>query len=407
MSGQIPTPDFETYNMATLVVAAAIDNGVVKVKWTDGREAKYHPMWLRDNCACAHCIDTGSHERVNSILLIPNDVQPDSVAVSNLGGLLVNWSEPVGHCTQSHYHPGWLQAFDYSNGTRPIDEWEIETWGQELEENLPIFTADEVFNDENARYNLLTTIRRLGLAIVTDMPKDLEAFERISTQIGLLRDMNWGKIFEIIAKPEGEYIANRGFALDAHSDAATREYMPGFQIFQCVENTSKGGESFWVDGFRIVEIMREKYPEDFELLSTAPWEQASRSKGSHYRWNAPVIDLDHKGRITAVRDTTWLREPLCADFETVPKLYKAYRKFASLKAARENQVERKLVEGDVAFVDNRRALHGRRAFNPASGLRHIRTCYGEREELLSSIRMIERARAARLFRGCSEATQET
>lgn len=399
MSSQIPTPDFETYSMEVPVVAAEIANGVVNVRWADGREARYHPMWLRDNCACEHCIDANSHERVNSILLIPDDVQPESVAVSELGGLEVVWSAPVGHCAASHYHPGWLRAFDYSNGVRPVEAWAIETWGQELEQNLPIFTADGVFNDEDARYNFLTSIRRLGIAIVTDMPKDYEAFERISAQVGLLRDMNWGKIFEIIAKPEGEYIANRGFALDAHTDAATREYIPGIQIFQCVENTATGGESFWVDGFRMAEIMRNNHSAEFERLSSVPWEQASRSKGTHYRWNAPVFDLDQAGRIIAVRDTTWLREPLCADFETVPKLFKAYRTYASLKAARKNQVERKLVEGDVAFVDNRRVMHGRRAFDPASGLRHIRTCYGEREELLSSIRMIERARAARAFGG--------
>lgn len=52
-------------------------------------------------------------------------------------------------------------------------------------------------------------------------------------------------------------------------------------------------------------------------------------------------------------------------------------------------------EGDVAFVDNRRVLHGRREFDPSTGLRYIRTCYGEREELLSSIRLLERVRAAR------------
>ena len=41
------------------------------------------------------------------------------------------------------------------------------------------------------------------------------------------------------------------------------------------------------------------------------------------------------------------------------------------------------------------------AFDPSTGIRHVRTCYGEREELLSSIRMIERARAAKkLFKKC-------
>ena len=401
MSNPIPTPNFETYSMEIPVVAAASHLDVVKVKWADGREGQFHTIWLRDNCACKHCLDAGSHERVNSFLLIPDDVHPESVEVSHLGGLKINWSEPVGRCSASHYHPGWLRAFDYSNGIRPVDAWEIETWGQELEQNLPIFTAAGVFNDEDIRYDFLTTIRRLGLAIVTDMPQDYEAFERISSQIGLLRDMNWGKIFEITAKPDGEYIANRGFALDAHTDAATREYMPGFQIFQCVENTSVGGASFWVDGFHLAGIMRKRYPQEFELLSTVPWEQANRAKGSHYRWNAPVFDLDPKGRIAAVRDTTWLREPLCVNFDTVPRLFKAYRVFASLKAAREYQVERKLVGGDVAFVDNRRVLHGRRAFDPTTGFRHIRTCYGEREELFSAIRMIERARAARAFAGSS------
>lgn len=397
MSERIPTPDFETYSMNLPLTAATVNNGTVDVTWADGQQGRFHHFWLRDNCACEKCIDSGSHERVHSILIIPEEIHPNSVEVSEQGGLKVRWSETVGDCGESHFHPGWLRAFDYSNNVAAEQSWEIETWGQSLEQNLPIFSAEGVFDDEDVRYDFLTTIRRLGLAIVTDMPKDFEAFERISSQIGLLRDMNWGKIFEIVAKPEGEYIANRGFALDAHSDAATREYMPGFQIFQCVENQSVGGESFWVDGFRIAEIMRAEYAEEYELLTTVPWVQANRSGGTHYRWNAPVFELDRQGAITSVRDTTWLREPLIADFDMVPKLMSAYRRYVWLKSQRENQVERKLVEGDVAFVDNRRALHGRRSFDPTSGLRYIRTCYGEREELLSSIRLIERARAARAF----------
>lgn len=389
---QIPTPDFETYPPGPPLVAAVAAEGGVRVTWADGRSSRFHAMWLRDNCACEQCIDSGSHERVYSILDLPAEIEPAQVAVSSRGGLCVTWSHG-GH--ESHYHPGWLAHFDYDQGCRPIESWEIETWGQSLEQHLPLFEAEAVLNDEATLYDFLTSIRRLGMAIVTGVPKDWATFERLAGQTGLLRDMNWGKIFEIVAKPEGEYIANRGFALDAHSDAATREYMPGLQIFQCVENTSVGGESFWVDGFHIADLLREQQPEAWQLLTTVPWEHANRAKGSHYRWNAPILDLDRQGRLVAVRDTTWLREPLCVDFETVPKLYAAYRQFAGLKAERRHQVERKLVEGDVAFIDNRRVLHGRRSFDPSTGLRHIRTCYGEREELLSSIRMIERARQAR------------
>ena len=353
-------------------------------------ESRFHHIWLRDNDASPQSIDAGSRERTFSLADIPLDIQPNSVDVTPEGALLVRWPDGL----TSYYHPGWLRHFDYTNGTRPIEQWPIETWGQALEENMPIFSAEAVFNDEDQRYDFLTTIRRLGLALVTDMSKDFDTFERISSQIGLLRDMNWGKIFEIEPNPDGEYLANRGQALDAHTDGPTREYMPGFQIFQCVENTSTGGESFWVDAFHIADLMRRDYPDEFQLLSTVPWEYANRAQGSHFRWNAPIFDCDRQGNIQAVRDTMWLREPLRVDFEMVPKLFAAYKVYVDLKAERHNQVERKLVEGDVAFVDNRRVLHGRRAFDPTTGRRHIRTCYGEREELLSSIRMIERARAA-------------
>ncbi|MEM7798010.1 MAG: TauD/TfdA family dioxygenase [Chloroflexota bacterium] len=388
----IPTPDFETYSMQIPVVAAEMNDECVTVTWSDGQTGRFHHLWLRDNDASPSSIDDTSRERAFTLNDVPLDIKAKSVSVGANGSLQVEWPDGL----QSQFHPGWLRHFDYSNQSRPVETWEVKTWGQALESNLPIFTADAVFHDEDTRYDFLVTIRRLGLAIVTDMPKDFDAFERISSQIGLLRDMNWGKIFEIEPRPDGEYLANRGLALDAHSDASTREHMPGFQIFQCVENTSQGGESFWVDGFYVAELMRRDYPEYFELLSTVPWEFASRSKGTHYRWNAPVFDLDRHGQISAFRDTTWLREPLRVEYDLVPKLFAAYKQMVALKSERANQVERKLVEGDVAFVDNRRVLHGRRAFEPGTGHRHIRTCYGEREELLSSIRMIERGRARRV-----------
>lgn len=391
MTQPIPTPDFESYPMDLPLVAATIADEVVVVRWSDGRVGRFHHIWLRDNDASPHSIDANSRERTFTLVDVPIDMRPNSAAVSSQGGLLLDWPDGL----QSHFHPGWLREFDYSNGQRPADSWERVTWGQELEANLPEFSADAVFNDEETRYAFLTAIRKLGLAIVIGMSKEYDAFERISSQIGLLRDMNWGKIFEIKPDPNREYLSGTGMAMDAHSDAPTREYIPGFQIFQCVENTSQGGESFWVDAFHIAGIMEREYPEEYRLLSTVPWEYANRARGSHFRWNAPIFDCDRHGVIQSVRDTMWLREPLRVEFDLVPKMFAAYKLYADIKAKRENQVERKLVSGDVAFVDNRRCLHGRRAFDPSTGIRHVRTCYGEREELLSSIRMIERARAAR------------
>ena len=56
---QIPTPDFETYSMDQPLVAATVEDGFVRVQWSDGQEGSFHFMWLRDNCACDSCIDYG------------------------------------------------------------------------------------------------------------------------------------------------------------------------------------------------------------------------------------------------------------------------------------------------------------------------------------------------------------
>jgi gamma-butyrobetaine dioxygenase len=389
----IATPDFEFYSMNYLLVNASITDNYVGVTWSDGRRSRFHHIWLRDNDASERSVDSVSRERTFLLREVPLDISPLSVSISSQGGLLVDWEDDF----QSHYHPGWLRHFDYFNGVRPVDRWEVETWDQNLEEQLPIFSAAAVIDNEDVRYDFLTTIRRKGLAIVTDMAQDIDSFEKISAQIGLLRDMNWGRIFEIKAKPEGEYLAYRGMALEPHNDAPTREYIPGLQVFQCVENTTNGGESYWVDGYYIAEIMRKQYPKEFDILATTPWHYASRTLVSKYCWNTPIFILDSQGNVTTIHDAMPLREPVCVDFNRLPEFFAAYKIYTILKETRQNQVQRKLIKGDVAFVDNRRILHARREFDPTSGKRHIRTAYSERDELLSAIHIIERRRSERDF----------
>ena len=46
--------------------------------------------------------------------------------------------------------------------------------------------------------------------------------------------------------------------------------------------------------------------------------------------------------------------------------------------------------GDIACMDNRRVLHGRRAFEPGTGRRHLQGAYVEHEEVVSRIRTLRR-----------------
>jgi gamma-butyrobetaine dioxygenase len=389
----IPTPDFETYSLDNPLVEAEVDQEVVRVTWADGHQGRFHFIWLRDNCAAlGKSIDPDSKERIVPFLDIPEDIRPQSVSVSELGGLHVVWND--NH--ESLYHPGWLRRYCYSDGPRPT-EFELETWDGSLADRFPIFDGPQVLQDDETRYTWLKATQKYGISLLTGLPTDFETFQRVAGTIGLVRDMSWGKWFEIISEPHGQYVSNKSGYIPPHTDGPTREYFPGVQVFQCVENSSRGGESFWVDGFHVAKLIREHHPAEYEVLTTVPWELANREKQSHYRWNGPIIVTDRMGQPVEIRDIDWLRAPLMADFEMVLPLYRAYRCFARLTNDPANQVERKLQAGEVAFIDNRRVLHARRAFDPTTGHRHLRTAYTEREELHSALRLIERSRNAAAY----------
>lgn len=383
---QIRTPDFERYSMDEPLVDARQANNVITVEWHNGVTARFHTLWLRDNDASDASIAERSRERKFSLLDIPSDIHAVSLSVSPEGGLQVHWSDGV----RSLYHPGWLRAHDYSNPSVEDQEWKHTLWGRGLEQNLPLYPTDAVMVDPKVRLRFLKGLREYGVAILTDAPTEADQFERIASRVGMLRDMNWGKVFDVDSKKLDAYLSSTELPMEAHSDAPTREYMPGLQIFQCVQNTVEGGASFWVDGYHVAHILKRDHPDAFDLLTTVPWPHASRNKGNNYRTEFSLFQLDKNGQIDSIRDTPWLRAPLQVDFDQITKIYDAYRKYVEIKADRENQVERKLKPGEIAFVDNRRCLHGRREINASEGHRHFRTAYGEREELLSTIRYLER-----------------
>ncbi|MGC1496591.1 MAG: TauD/TfdA family dioxygenase [Sulfitobacter sp.] len=119
----------------------------------------------------------------------------------------------------------------------------------------------------------------------------------------------------------------------------------------------QGEESFWVNGFNVAAELKRDHPEDYQILTRVPWPHSSCNVGNAYRTVFPLFQCDAAGQIDAIRDM---------------------------------QVEHKLRLGDVAFVDNRRCLHGRRTINASTGHRHFRTAYSERDEVLSTLRTLER-----------------
>ena len=116
----------------------------------------------------------------------------------------------------------------------------------------------------------------------------------------------------------------------------------------------------------------------------------NKSRTSDYRCLAPIIALDAQGLVSEVRMANFLRGPFDAPAERMPELYRAYRRFIAMTREPRFRVQRRLQAGQLWCFDNRRTLHARSEFDPASGARHFQGCYVDRDELLSRIHVLQR-----------------
>lgn len=383
------TPDFRIYPLEPGIDSAQLEAKWVRLRWTDGAVARFHHVWLRDNAADAASIDPHSRERLFDILDIPPAVSPVAVGVDARGALVIDWGD-----RESVYHPGWLRAYAYDLGVSDARPAAYETWDGGMSARLPTFDAGEIGASAPARLAWLEAIRRYGIALVTASPVDPAEYIEWLESLLLIRDMNWGKHFDVIYQADGRYISNKAVDIPPHNDAATRPHMPGIQIFHCVENTVEGGESYWVDGFHVAELLRRESLRDFELLSTLPWSMANRNGDSEYFCRAPFIGLDGNGDLLEIRHTHWLREPLLADFDLVEPLYAAYRSYVELARDPRNRIEHRLRPGEVSFIDNPRVFHARGPYVTGTGQRHMQVSHSEREEVDSAIAVLKRDLAA-------------
>jgi gamma-butyrobetaine dioxygenase len=370
------------------IVAAESSGDAVSVTWDDGTSQRLHPFWLRSECACPACRDRVTLERTFDQFRLPPDLVARQVEVTADGALRLVWSTD-GH--ESLFDPGWLYLNARGEGPESTGRGTHRLWqAADLEGTIPTFAHGAVMTEARALHEWLCALRDVGLTLLIGVPTTEREVERIARRISLPRDSNFGAVFDVRTMPNANSNAYTAIELSPHVDLPTREYQPGFQFFHCLANQASGGESTYVDGFAVAEHLRATEPETFRLLSTTPLGFRFVDQVSDYVWHAPALVLDEHGALREVRFIPWPMAPLAAEPERFAPLYAALRRFAALTRDPRFQLRLKLTAGTMAAFDNRRILHGRAAFQAASGRRHFQGCYIEREEVESRIRVLER-----------------
>ena len=389
-------PDFDNHPIEATITTAALHPAWVEVAWSDGRTSRFHHIWLRDNCPCVDCVHPVTREQMFEIVSVPADLRAERVWLDDDGALAIIWSAAAG--TDGHetrIHPGWLRRHAYDAASRGERVLTPVTWDASTMPEPPTFDGVMIMHDDDALYEWLVALRTSGVSRVRNVPCEVDAIADLVHRIGIIRETNFGTLWDVRSEPNPISNANTTLPLPPHVDLPTREYQPGLQFLHCILNETEGGENILVDGFRLAERIRDEAPADYSILTTVPFQWANRSATSDYRWDSPIIVTNPDGTMREVRVGNWLRAPLDVPFDVVEAAYSAYRRLFELTRAEDLQLRFRLQPGEVMAFDNRRALHARGAFADMSGRRFLRGCYSERDELTSRLRMIERDRRGR------------
>ncbi|GHB17610.1 TauD/TfdA family dioxygenase [Salinicola rhizosphaerae] len=372
----------------TPLIGALLEGQRLVLRWSDEAVGEFPLMWLRDHCACSECRHPMTRERLYKLLEDPlwerfaSDDALDGFDFDD-HSLSLTWAD--GH--RSRFDAGWLYQ------RRP---------GQALPSLLPTPTpwrqgffpervahADFV-GEGDGRSRWVNALLRDGLALLDNGPCELEEVSRVAESIGPMRSTNFGGRFDVRSIPNPNNAAYTAIGLELHTDLPNWRQPPDIQLLYCLENDAEGGESSFTDGFAAAEVLREENPAAFRVLAETPIDFRFQDDGHDIGVREPIIDLDDEGRPREIRFNNWIRDTLSLPADRIEAWYDAYRAFWQVLRRPDRRVELTLAPGQMVAFDNRRVLHGRNAFDPNTGKRHLQGTYLDLDMLQSHLRALLR-----------------
>ena len=357
--------------------------------WADGKKSSFNYLWLRDNCPTAH--DKDSRHRMFNILEVSTSIKAKKFKINDDGNLVIEWSE--GDHT-SYYDPNWLRdnCYTLKNKQKYISPYEL--WNKSLQSNLGSIAVehDEIISSDEGLIKWLEILHYKGIAIVKNTPIEKESAFPVLNRISHTRETFFKTPFEVINIPKPNNSAYSAHALRNHMDLPWFETPPGYQFLHCLINAAEGGDSSAVDGFAVADYLRKNEKDIFETLVNVPlkFRDKDYTQESIRGFHAPAISLTKDNDYNDIRFSVATMDALDCNPDIMEKVYKAHHRFGNLLHDDRFQIKFRLNPGDIFSFNNRRVLHGRTAFNPNSGHRHLQGYYIDRDEILGRLNYLKK-----------------
>ncbi|MDC0247689.1 TauD/TfdA family dioxygenase [Pelagibacteraceae bacterium] len=374
----------------TVNISKVSKNGSsIDVVWNDGEKSNFNYLWLRDNCPTAH--DKDSRHRMFNILEVSTRIKAKNCQINGEGKLVIEWSE--GNHT-SYFDPKWLRENCYTLKNKQKYNSPYKLWNNSLQKNLSSISIehDEIISSDEGLIKWLEILHYEGIAIVKNTPIEKESAFPVLNRISHTRETFFKTPFEVINIPKPNNSAYTAHALRNHMDLPWFETPPGYQFLHCLINSAEGGDSSAVDGFAVADYLRKNEKEIFDILVNIPFKFKDKdyTQKSIRGYHAPAISLTKDNDYNDIRFSVATMDVLDCNPDLMEEVYKAHHRFGNLLHDDKFQIKFRLKPGDIFSFNNRRVLHGRTAFDPNSGHRHLQGYYIDRDEIIGRLNYLKK-----------------
>jgi len=352
-----------------------------------GNSLRYHSTWLLDNSLDDKTRDKKNGQRLITVNDIPIKTYVKSAFLNKKGKEII-----LNFLTQKKkikFSTKWLEDNAYDKEQVGSKVWldpSLKTWSKKTLKNIPVINYKTAKSNKKLLLKWLESFNSLGFAKITECGKKNGTVLKIAKLFGYVRETNYGKYFNVKSKTNAVNLAFTNLGLQAHTDNPYRDPVPTIQILHCIKNSTKGGATKVIDGFKAAILLKNKNRKYFDLLS----KYCSRfefkgKKNVHLKSRFPMIELSADNEIRAIHFNNRSIAPITdVPYKDMLNYYEAYRKFSKIIDDPKMAISFKLRPGDAFLVDNTRVLHARTAYLNA-GTRWLQGCYADKDSLLSNI----------------------
>ncbi|NNC76838.1 MAG: DUF971 domain-containing protein, partial [Woeseiaceae bacterium] len=231
----------------------SIDADSVCIAWESGARSDLPHLWLRDNCDCSDCRIEQTSEKRFLIADVSADLAPANVELIE-DRLFIEW--PDGH--RSSFSGEFLRSFGAD------DTVAIKYWSEGFVPKH--FSYSEFLEVDSVAELAIGEFLAAGAIVLDNAPQKRGTLEYLAPRLGPIREVLFDRIHDVEVNPRGYNVAHTALPLPPHNDFASYTWPPSVQALHMLENQATGGLSIIVDGWALLNSLRDEHPDLFDVL---------------------------------------------------------------------------------------------------------------------------------------------